>query len=151
MQQNKYTIGNVQINADKVDYFPPIAGSHMLPGYYSMRRPFISDSEFCSSTKQLYSDVYQSTLGTKALSSEPPSMSSYSSLIDSYYPESFSDYRSTPSLSASGSSFPQSSTLSSLLPSFSGEAPQLILVRQWIGTTTSSTTTATTKTSHERT
>lgn len=107
-----------------------VVGSHMLPGYYSMRRPFISDTDFCSSTKQFSSDVYPSTLGAKALGCEPSAVSSYSSLIDSYYPETFSDYRSTTAFSAPGSSFLPSSAVSSLLPSYTGEASQLFLVRQ---------------------
>ncbi|KAF7647192.1 hypothetical protein LDENG_00176070 [Lucifuga dentata] len=76
-------------------------GSHMLPGYYGMRRPFISDADFCPSAKQFSSDVYPSTLGGKALGCEPP-MTGYSSLIDSYYPETFGDYRSAAAFSSSG-------------------------------------------------
>lgn len=100
----------------------------MLPSYYSMRRPFISDSDFCSSTKQFSPDVYSSTLGGKPLGCDPSAMSSYSSLIDSYYPETFGDYRSTAAFSTSGGSFLPSSALSSLLPSYAGEASQLFLV-----------------------
>lgn len=100
----------------------------MLPSYYSMRRPFISDSDFCSSTKQFSPDVYSSTLGGKPLGCEPSTMTSYSSLIDSYYPETFGDYRSSATFSTSGGSFLPSSALSSLLPSYAGEASQLFLV-----------------------
>lgn len=103
----------------------------MLPGYYSMRRPFISDSDFCSSSKQFSPDVYPSTLGAKALGCEPSAVSSYSSLIDSYYPETFGDYRSTAAFSAPGGSFLPSSALSSLLPSYAGETSQLFLVGRW--------------------
>uniref|UniRef100_A0A3P9PPN0 Chromosome LG13 open reading frame, human C11orf53 n=1 Tax=Poecilia reticulata TaxID=8081 RepID=A0A3P9PPN0_POERE len=99
------------------------AGSHMLPSYYSMRRPFISDADFCTSTKQFPSDVYSST--------QPSSMSSYSSLIDSYYPETFGDYRSAATFSSSGSSFLPSSTISSLLPTFNGDSPHLFLRDSW--------------------
>lgn len=104
------------------------AGSHMLPSYYGMRRPFISDSDFCSSTKQFSPDVYSSTLGGKPLGCEPSSMTSYSSLIDSYYPETFGDYRSAAAFSSSGGSFLPSSALSSLLPPFGGESSHLFLV-----------------------
>lgn len=104
------------------------AGSHMLPSYYGMRRPFISDSDFCPSTKQFSPDVYSSTLGGKPLGCEPSTMSSYSSLIDSYYPETFGDYRSAAAFSSSGGSFLPSSALSSLLPPFSGESSHLFLV-----------------------
>ncbi|XP_029964571.1 uncharacterized protein C11orf53 homolog [Salarias fasciatus] len=106
-------------------------GSHMLPGYYGMRRPFISDSDFCSSSKQFSPDVYSSPLGGKPLGCDPSSMSSYSSLIDSYYPETFGDYRSAATFSSSAGSFLPSSALSSLLPPFSGESSHLFLRDPW--------------------
>ncbi|XP_034024955.1 uncharacterized protein C11orf53 homolog [Thalassophryne amazonica] len=111
--------------------FVQMPGSHMLPGYYSMRRPFISDSDFCTSTKQFSSDMYSSTLAGKPLGCEPSTVSSYSSLIDSYYPETFGDYRSTSAFSSSGGSFLPSSTLSSLLPPFPGESSHLFLRDSW--------------------
>uniref|UniRef100_A0A3Q3QYK4 Zinc finger and BTB domain-containing protein 44 n=1 Tax=Monopterus albus TaxID=43700 RepID=A0A3Q3QYK4_MONAL len=107
--------------------FVQMAGSHMVPSYYGMRRPFISDSDFCGSTKQFSPDVYSSTLGGKPLGCEPSTMTSYSSFIDSYYPDTFGDYRSTTAFSSSGGSFLSSSALSSLLPSFSGESSHLFL------------------------
>ncbi|XP_054881283.1 POU class 2 homeobox associating-factor 2-like isoform X1 [Poeciliopsis prolifica] len=103
--------------------FVQMPGPHMLPSYYSMRRPFISDADFCTSSKQFPSDVYSST--------QPSSMSSYSSLIDSYYPETFGDYRSAATFSGSGSSFLPSSTISSLLPTFNGDSPHLFLRDSW--------------------
>ncbi|XP_062275684.1 POU class 2 homeobox associating-factor 2-like [Scomber scombrus] len=111
--------------------FVQMPGSHMLPGYYGMRRPFISESDFCPSTKQFSPDVYSSTLGGKPLGCEPSTMSSYSSLIDSYYPETFGDYRSAAAFSSSGGSFLPSSALSSLLPPFSGESSHLFLRDSW--------------------
>ncbi|KAK7883173.1 hypothetical protein WMY93_029347 [Mugilogobius chulae] len=44
--------------------FMQMSGSHVLPGYYGMRRTF--DSDFCSSTKQFSPDLYSSSLGAKA-------------------------------------------------------------------------------------
>ncbi|KAK2912291.1 POU class 2 homeobox associating-factor 2-like [Channa argus] len=111
--------------------FVQVPGSHMLPSYYGMRRPYISDSEFCPSTKQFSPDVYSSTLGGKTLGCEPSTMSSYSSLIDSYYPETFGDYRSAAAFSSSGGSFLPSSALSSLLPPFTGESSHLFLRDSW--------------------
>uniref|UniRef100_A0A667YCF8 Si:ch211-213d14.1 n=1 Tax=Myripristis murdjan TaxID=586833 RepID=A0A667YCF8_9TELE len=105
--------------------------SHMLPGYYGMRRPFISDADFCPSTKQFSTDVYSSSLGGKALGCEPSTMTSYSSLIDSYYPETFGDYRSAAAFSSSGGSIFPSSALSSLLPPFTGESSHLFLRESW--------------------
>ncbi|XP_013859872.1 POU domain class 2-associating factor 2 [Austrofundulus limnaeus] len=109
--------------------FVQMPGSHMLPSYY--RRPFISDSDFCPSTKQFSPDVYSSTLGGKPLGCEPSTMTSYSSFIDSYYPETFGDYRSAATFSSSGSSFLPSSAISSLLPPFSGESSHLYLRDSW--------------------
>ncbi|XP_040929400.1 POU class 2 homeobox associating-factor 2-like isoform X3 [Betta splendens] len=103
----------------------------MLPSYYGMRRPFISDSDFCPSTKQFSPDVYSSALGGKALGCEPSSMSSYSSLIDSYYPETFGDYRSAAAFSSSGGSFLPSTALSSLLPPFGVESSHSFLRDSW--------------------
>uniref|UniRef100_A0A3Q1FGQ2 OCA domain-containing protein n=1 Tax=Acanthochromis polyacanthus TaxID=80966 RepID=A0A3Q1FGQ2_9TELE len=107
------------------------SGSHMLPSYYGMRRPFISDSDFCPSSKQFSPDMYSSTLGGKPLGCEPSTMSSYSSLIDSYYPETFGDYRSAATFSSSGGSFLPSSALTSLLPPFSGESSHFLLRDSW--------------------
>ncbi|KAI1893465.1 hypothetical protein AGOR_G00124000 [Albula goreensis] len=105
--------------------FVQMPGSHMLPGYYGMRRPFISDSEFCHPGKQFSSEVYTSSLGGKTISSDPSAVAGYSSLIDSYYPESFGDYRST-AFSSGGSSIFPPSALSSLLPPFSGDSHFLL-------------------------
>ncbi|CAG6007517.1 unnamed protein product [Menidia menidia] len=111
--------------------FVQMPGSHMLSSYYGMRRPFISDTDFCSPSKQFSPDVYSSALGGKPLSCEPSAMSSYSSLIDSYYPETFGEYRSAATFSSSGGSFLPSSAISSLLPSFSGESSHLFLRDSW--------------------
>ncbi|KAM9318616.1 LOW QUALITY PROTEIN: uncharacterized protein KZ484_022857 [Pholidichthys leucotaenia] len=111
--------------------FVQMPGSHMLPGYYGMRRPFISDSDFCPSAKQFSPDVYSTTLGGKPLGCEPSTMATYSSLIDSYYPETFGDYRSAATFSSSGGSFLPSSALSSLLPPFSSESSHLFLRDTW--------------------
>ncbi|XP_058490232.1 POU class 2 homeobox associating-factor 2-like [Solea solea] len=111
--------------------FVQMPGSHMLPSYYGMRRPFISESDFCPSAKQFSPDIYSSSLGGKSLGCEPSTMSSYSSLIDSYYPEAFGDYRNATAFSSSGGSFLPSSALSSLLPPFSGEPSHLFLRDSW--------------------
>ncbi|KAL0174211.1 hypothetical protein M9458_030179, partial [Cirrhinus mrigala] len=94
--------------------------------YYGMRRPFISDSEFCSSTKPFSTDVYPSSLTGKSLSCDTGCVPGYSSLIDSYYPESFGDYRSTP-FSSGGSTIFSPSALSSLLPSYSSDPSHYLL------------------------
>ncbi|XP_060929882.1 POU domain class 2-associating factor 2 [Limanda limanda] len=111
--------------------FVQMPGSHMLPSYYGVRRPFISDSDFCQSTKLFSPDVYSSSLGGKPLGCDPSTMSGYSSLIDSYYPEAFGDYRSAAAFSSSGGSFLPSSALSSLPPPFNGESSHLFLRDSW--------------------
>ncbi|XP_070762583.1 POU class 2 homeobox associating-factor 2-like [Enoplosus armatus] len=111
--------------------FVQMPGSHVLQSYYGMRRPFMSESEFCPSTKQFSPDIYSSSLGGKPLGCEPSAMTSYSSLIDSYYPETFGDYRSAAAFSSSGGSFLPSSALSSLLPPFGGESSHLFLRDSW--------------------
>ncbi|TRY98261.1 hypothetical protein DNTS_000608 [Danionella cerebrum] len=98
--------------------FVQMTGSHVLPSYYGMRRPFLSDTEFCSSAKPFSADVYSSSLTGKSLPCD--ALSGYSSLIDNYYPESFGDYRSA-SLSSAGSTIFSQTALSSLLPPYSTE------------------------------
>lgn len=128
---SRYTVNTVLV----MNYFHVMikivvvsSGSHMLPSYYGMRRPFIADTEFCSSTKPFSTDVYPSSLMGKSLSCDTGCMSGYSSLIDSYYPESFGDYRSTP-FSSGGSTIFSPSALSSLLPSYSSDSSHYLLVR----------------------
>lgn len=108
---------------------PPLPGSHVLPGYYGMRRPYISDSDF--SNKQFSPDVYSASLAGKPLSCESAAVGGYPSLLDSYYPEAFGEYRTTAAaaaFSAPGGSFLPSSALSSLLPSYVGESSHLFVV-----------------------
>ncbi|KAK3509494.1 hypothetical protein QTP70_035150 [Hemibagrus guttatus] len=108
--------------------FVQMPGAHMLPGYYSMRRPFLPDSELCHQMKQYTSDSYSSALGSKAFSYEHSS--SYPSFIDSYYqPDSFGDYRSATAYTAGGGSLFSPSALSTLLPSLSGETSSHLLLR----------------------
>ncbi|XP_041090734.1 uncharacterized protein C11orf53 homolog isoform X2 [Polyodon spathula] len=112
--------------------FVQMSGSHMLSGYYGMRRSFLSESEFshCHPSKQFAADVYSSTLGGKPLSCDPSSVSGYTPLIDSYYPESFGDYRSPAFPSGGSPIFPQSA-LPSLLPPFSGDPAHFLLRDSW--------------------
>ncbi|XP_067112770.1 POU domain class 2-associating factor 2 [Osmerus mordax] len=105
--------------------FVQMPGSHMLPSYYSMRRPFLTDSELCPSAKQYTTDPYTPALGSKGLSYDHPS--AYPSFIDSYYtPETFGDYRGATAISASGGGLFPPSALPHLLPPLSGEAPHLL-------------------------
>ncbi|KAG7322143.1 hypothetical protein KOW79_015001 [Hemibagrus wyckioides] len=107
-----------------------MAGSHSLPGYYSMRRPIFPDAEFCSSSKQFSTDIYSSALTAKSFSCDTTPMPTYSSLIDSYYPETFSDYRSA-AHTGGGSSLFSSSALATRLPPFPGDASHFMLRDSW--------------------
>ncbi|XP_060754009.1 POU class 2 homeobox associating-factor 2 [Neoarius graeffei] len=107
-----------------------MAGSHTLPGYYGMRRPFFPDAEFCSSSKQFSTDIYSSALTGKSFSCDITPMSTYSSLIDSCYPESFSDYRSV-AHSGGGSSVFSSTALATRLPHFPGDTSHFMLRDSW--------------------
>ncbi|XP_072547334.1 POU domain class 2-associating factor 2 isoform X2 [Salminus brasiliensis] len=66
----------------------------------------------------------------KSVSCDTTSTSGYSSLIDSYYPETFSDYRSA-ALSSGGSTIFSSSALSTLLPPFPGDTSHFVLRDSW--------------------
>ncbi|KAL0973062.1 hypothetical protein UPYG_G00198390 [Umbra pygmaea] len=57
-------------------------------------------------------------------------MSGNSSLIDSYYTETFGDCRSTAFTTRGGTIFPNSA-LSTLLPQFSGDYPHFLLRESW--------------------
>ncbi|XP_077422854.1 POU class 2 homeobox associating-factor 2-like [Vanacampus margaritifer] len=108
--------------------FVQMSGSQMLPGYYGMRRSFMSDSDFGPSSKQFSPDVYPSTFGGRPLGCETSSFS----LIDTYYPDAFSEYRNTTTtFSGSGGTFLPSSALSSLLPPFSGESSHVYMRDSW--------------------
>ncbi|XP_030648276.1 uncharacterized protein C11orf53 homolog [Chanos chanos] len=111
--------------------FVQVPGSHMLPGYYSMRRPFLSESELCHPMKQYPTDTYSSALGGKTFSYDHPS--SYPSFIDSYYsPDTFGDYRGASAYTATGGSLFPASTLPPLLPPLSGDtSPHLLLKDSW--------------------
>lgn len=99
----------------------------MLPGYYSMRRSFLPDSELCHPMKQYSPDTYSSALGSKAFTYDHPS--SYSSFIDSYYnPDSYGDYRGPASYTTSGGSLFPPSSLPTLLPSLTGEPSSHLLL-----------------------
>ncbi|KAM6959233.1 POU class 2 homeobox associating-factor 2-like [Aplochiton taeniatus] len=108
-------------------------GSHTLPSYYGMRRSFISDGDYCSSAKQFpsSSDIYSSGLGGKPLTCDPSSMSTYPSLMDSYYPETFGDYRSAAAFSNGAGSIFHSSALSSLLPPYPSDSSHFLLRDSW--------------------
>ncbi|XP_076833279.1 POU domain class 2-associating factor 2 [Brachyhypopomus gauderio] len=111
--------------------FVQMTGSHVLPGYYSVRKQLISEGDFCPPSKQLPTDGHPSRL----VSCDPVPVSGYQSLMDGYYSESFSDYR-TPTLPGGGSTIFSSSTLSTLLPSFPGDTSNFVLRDYWETTAT---------------
>ncbi|XP_012675643.2 uncharacterized protein C11orf53 homolog [Clupea harengus] len=128
-KRSRQTSGPRYNGAGSQQSFVPMQGPHMLPSYYSMRRSFISDSEFPPSGKQFSTDIYTSSLGGKPLSCDTTAMSGYP-FIDGYYPESFGDYRNT-ALTTGGSTMFTPSALSSLLPPFGTEPSQLLMRESW--------------------
>ncbi|KPP79118.1 hypothetical protein Z043_101338, partial [Scleropages formosus] len=113
--------------------FVQMSGSHVLSGYYGMRRPFMSDSELCHPSKQFSTEPYSSSLGGKPLPCDGPPMTGYPSLIDSYYPESFGDYRGGTAFAPGGSSL---FSAPSLLPPFTGDSSHFLLRDTWEQPTT---------------
>ncbi|XP_041949066.1 uncharacterized protein C11orf53 homolog isoform X2 [Alosa sapidissima] len=110
---------------------PSQAAFVQMPGYYSMRRPFLQDSELCHPMKQYSTDTYSSSLGGKAFSYDHPSSYPF---IDSYYPsDSFGDYRTASTYSTSGGSLFPPSSLPPLLPPMSAESStsHLLLRDAW--------------------
>ncbi|KAK1786367.1 hypothetical protein P4O66_017601 [Electrophorus voltai] len=95
----------------------------------SMRRPFISEAEFSTSSKQLSTDVHSSALTGKSVSCDPVPIQ-YQSLLDGYYTESFSDYCGA-GLAGGGSTIFSSSTLSTLLPSLPADTSNFVLRDSW--------------------
>ncbi|XP_061775480.1 POU class 2 homeobox associating-factor 2-like [Nerophis ophidion] len=83
-----------------------LSGSHILPNYYGMRRPLMSDADLSPSAKQFC---------------EPASLGGYQSwsLMDSYYPDTFNDQRT---FATSGGSF---------LPPLAGESSHFYLRDSW--------------------
>ncbi|KAJ8386592.1 hypothetical protein AAFF_G00168240 [Aldrovandia affinis] len=110
--------------------FVQMPGSQLLPGYYGMRRPFISDAEFGHPGKSFPAEAYPPTLGAKPLSCDPSSVTGYPSYMDGYYSEALGDYRSTP-FSTGGSSLFPPSALPSLLAPFSGDSSHFFLRDSW--------------------
>ncbi|KAJ7996188.1 hypothetical protein DPEC_G00234460 [Dallia pectoralis] len=109
--------------------FVQMPGSHMLPGYYSMRRPYLTDSDFSPSAKQYSSESYSSTLGGKALSYDHST--TYPAYIDSYYSPEFGDYRGATAFTTGGGPLFPTSSLPHLLPPLPGESSHLLLRDSW--------------------
>ncbi|MFT7818532.1 uncharacterized protein C11orf53 homolog [Arapaima gigas] len=116
--------------------FVQMSGSHVLSGYYGMRRSFMSDPELCHPGKQFSAEPYSSTLGGKPLPCDASPMTGYPSLIDSYYQESFGDYRGGTAFTPSGSSLFSAPALPSLLPPFTGDSSHFLLRDTWEQPTT---------------
>ncbi|KAM9299394.1 POU domain class 2-associating factor 2 [Gastrophryne carolinensis] len=109
--------------------FVQMSSSPVLSGYYGIRRPFLSESEFHTS-KQYSNDIYSSTLGSKSLGCDSASIQSYPPSLDPYFSDSLGDYRSTSIYSASGSLFAAPS-LPPLLPHYSGDPSHYLLRDSW--------------------
>ncbi|XP_038635813.1 uncharacterized protein C11orf53 homolog [Scyliorhinus canicula] len=125
----KYNTGT---NSSQTPAYVQMSGSHVIPSYYGVRRPYLSDLELshCQSSKQYTADVYSSSLGGKSLGCDPPGISGYQSLFDPYLPEPFGDYRASTFSSGANSIFtPQ--VPPPLIPSFPNESAHFLLRDSW--------------------
>uniref|UniRef100_UPI00398F7774 POU class 2 homeobox associating-factor 2-like n=1 Tax=Pristiophorus japonicus TaxID=55135 RepID=UPI00398F7774 len=125
----KYNSGT---NSSQPPSYVQMSGSHVIPGYYGVRRPYLSDSELshCHPSKQYTADVYSSSLGSKSLGSDPPAVSGYQPLFDPYLAETFGDYRTSAFPSGASSIFtPQA--LPPLIPPFPNESSHFLLRDSW--------------------
>ncbi|XP_018598442.2 uncharacterized protein C11orf53 homolog isoform X1 [Scleropages formosus] len=110
----------------------PFIAPHMLPGCYSLKRPFIHGTEFSSShypSKPPTTEAYSFPLEGKPLTYDPSSTTNYPMDKDNYYPEPFGEYRSSTYPTAAGALFTPS--LSSLIPAYSGDPAHVFLRESW--------------------
>ncbi|KAL4647530.1 hypothetical protein GN956_G8011, partial [Arapaima gigas] len=122
---------NVRTNPSQ-PAFVPLPAPHMVPSCYSLKRPFISGTEFSSpqcQNKAPTVETYSLPLENKLLSCDPPSTTNYSTFKDSYYPDPLGDYRSSGYPAAASALFAPS--LSSLLPTYSGDPTHVFLRESW--------------------
>ncbi|XP_069473369.1 POU domain class 2-associating factor 2 [Ambystoma mexicanum] len=109
--------------------FVQMSGSPSLSSYYSVRRPYLPDSDYHTG-KQYSNDIYPSALGSKPLTCESSSGQGYPPLLDPYFTEPFGDYRTTSAASSTGSLF-SASALPSILPHYPGESSHYLLRDSW--------------------
>ncbi|XP_072449033.1 POU domain class 2-associating factor 2-like [Chiloscyllium punctatum] len=125
----KYNTGT---NSSQTPAYVQMSGSHVIPGYYGVRRPYLSDSELshCHPSKQYTADVYSSSLSGKSLGCDPPGVSGYQPLFDPYFTETFGDYRTSTFPSMANSIFtPQAPP--PLIPPFPNESSHFLLRDSW--------------------
>ncbi|XP_067910443.1 POU domain class 2-associating factor 2 [Heterodontus francisci] len=129
----KYNTGT---SSSQPPAYVQMSGSHVIPGYYGVRRPYLSDSELphchpsCHPSKQYTTDVYSSSLGGKSLGCDPPGVSGYQPLFDPYLTEAFGDYR-TSTLPSGANSIFTSQAPPPLIPPFSNESSHFLLRDSW--------------------
>ncbi|XP_006862557.1 PREDICTED: uncharacterized protein C11orf53 homolog [Chrysochloris asiatica] len=104
-------------------------GSPVMSGYYSVRRSFLSDSDF-HNAKLFSSDGYTSSVA-KPFSCESSSGQSYPGILGSYLTEPYGDYW-PPALTPNTSSAFSASPLSPLLPPpFPSDPTHFVLRDSW--------------------
>ncbi|XP_051895683.1 POU domain class 2-associating factor 2 [Pristis pectinata] len=125
----KYNTGT---NSSQPSTYVQMSGSHVIPSYYGVRRPYLSDSDLphCHSSKQYSADVYSSSLSSKSFGCDPPAVSGYQHLFDPYITETFGDYR-TPTFPSATSSIFTPQPLTPLIPSFPNESSHFLLRDSW--------------------
>ncbi|XP_072094938.1 POU domain class 2-associating factor 2 [Mobula birostris] len=125
----KYNTGT---NSSQSSAYVQMPGSHVIPSYYGVRRPYLSDSDLphCPSSKHYSADVYSSSLSSKSFGCEPPAVTGYQHLLDPYITETFGDYR-TPTFPSATSSIFAPQPLAPLIPPFPNESPHFLLRDSW--------------------
>ncbi|XP_062894473.1 POU domain class 2-associating factor 2 [Mobula hypostoma] len=119
-------------NSSQSSAYVQMPGSHVIPSYYGVRRPYLSDSDLphCPSSKHYSADVYSSSLSSKSFGCEPPAVTGYQHLLDPYITETFGDYR-TPTFPTATSSIFAPQPLAPLFPPFPNESPHFLLRDSW--------------------
>ncbi|XP_005986364.1 POU domain class 2-associating factor 2 [Latimeria chalumnae] len=128
LRQTTVSRFNGGTNTSQPSTFVQMSGSHMVSGYYGVRRSYLSDSDFHPG-KQFTSDVY-STLGGKPIPCDPSPVPGFTPLLDPYFPDSFSDYRNAAFTPGTSSIFTPT-TLPPLIPHFSTDSSHYLLRETW--------------------
>ncbi|XP_053125828.1 POU domain class 2-associating factor 2 [Hemicordylus capensis] len=118
--------GNV---ASTQQSFVPLSGSPAVSSYYGVRRSLMADMDL-QSNKQVSSEAYPSSLLAKSFAYELPAIQGYSSLMDSYLIDQYSEHPAA-SVTSGASSLFSVSSLPSVLPSFPSDPAHFLTRDSW--------------------
>ncbi|XP_032905417.1 uncharacterized protein C11orf53 homolog [Amblyraja radiata] len=125
----KYNTGT---NSSQPSPYVQMSGAQVIPSYYGVRRPYLSDSDLphCHSSKQYSADVYSPSMGSKSFGCDAPAISGYPHLFDPYIAETFGDFRA-PTFPSGPSSIFTPQPLTPLIPPYPNEASHFLLRDSW--------------------